>query len=121
MAQVFVTHKSHYRRNERPISDAEALGIPVYVLRSGSVHQIESFLVELFGGYIGDFDSEELKLAISDVDSAIQDVLSGTNRVELAPQPSLIRREQHRRVRQAKLVSHSYGKKRNRRVRVLRE
>ncbi len=48
-------------------------------------------------------------------------VMNGERWVELQPAPSSIRRLQHQMARDANLVSHSYGKEPNRRVRIYRE
>jgi predicted RNA-binding protein Jag len=47
--------------------------------------------------------------------------LGGARSVDLAPQNAFIRRQQHEMIRQANLVSHSYGKEPTRRVRVYHE
>lgn len=121
-AQALLTLKSYYRRRQRPISDAESRGMPIYVLRSNTAHQMENFLLEVFGVSLngGDWDSR-LTDALSETHAAIQMVLNGTRTVDLAPQEASIRRRQHQLVREARLISHSYGKEPNRRVRVFRE
>jgi predicted RNA-binding protein Jag len=53
--------------------------------------------------------------------SAIQAVLGGQRFVDLPPASAAIRRMQHEMARQAQLVSHSYGKEPNRRVRIFRD
>ena len=52
---------------------------------------------------------------------AIRRVQAGTHSVDLSPQNAYIRRRQHEMARQAKLISHSYGKEPRRRVRIYRE
>ena len=52
---------------------------------------------------------------------AIIAVMNGERWVELHPAASSIRRMQHQMAREANLVSHSYGKEPNRRVRIFRE
>jgi predicted RNA-binding protein Jag len=47
--------------------------------------------------------------------------LSGARSIELSPQRSNIRREQHELVRKAKLLSHSLGREPNRRLRIYRD
>ena len=48
-------------------------------------------------------------------------MLNGERWVELPPAASSVRRLQHQMARQANLLSHSYGKEPNRRVRIFRE
>jgi predicted RNA-binding protein Jag len=58
---------------------------------------------------------------VSDTERAIETVLNGERWVELTPAKSFVRRVQHKMAKQANLVSHSYGKEPNRRVRIFRE
>jgi len=46
-ADIVMTLRSFYRRRPRLLRDAEARGTPVYVLRSNTVLQMESCLMEL--------------------------------------------------------------------------
>ena len=47
-AQVVVTLRTHFRKRQRPIVDAENRGTPIYVLRSNTINQMERFLSGLF-------------------------------------------------------------------------
>ncbi len=58
---------------------------------------------------------------MQETQDAIEAVLNGERWVELPPASSYIRRLQHQMARQAELVSHSYGKEPQRRVRIFRE
>ena len=58
---------------------------------------------------------------MQETDEAIRRVLSGAKSVDLQPRPSYVRRQQHEKARQANLVSHSYGRDPQRRVRIFRE
>ena len=57
-ADVMVTLRSFYRKRARLIRDAETRGIPVYVLRSNTVLQIEVCLFDLLDRQ-GSFDSTD--------------------------------------------------------------
>ncbi len=115
-ADVVMTLRNYYRRRPQPISDAERRGVPVHVLRSNTVSQMESCLADLFGLDIAEMDP--LALAMRETEEAIRKVLSGQKTVDLTPQNSYIRRLQHEMARQANLVSHSYGKEPQRHVRL---
>lgn len=119
-ADVLVTLRSYYRKRQRVIVDAEQRGMPVYVLRANTVSQMERFLSGLFDlpsqGPDGDMEEQMLS-----TQRAIDAVLNGERWVELPPASSYVRRLQHQLVQDAKLVSHSYGKEPNRRVRIFRE
>jgi stage III sporulation protein SpoIIIAA len=114
-ADAVLTLKNYYKKRPAPIVDAERGGIPVYVLRSNTIAQMEGILEDLFG--VGPKD-DPFALAMAETDDAIQRVLSGAHSVELAPQSAFIRRFQHERIRQANLFSRSLGKEPKRRVRV---
>ncbi|MFL7871430.1 MAG: R3H domain-containing nucleic acid-binding protein [Anaerolineales bacterium] len=120
-AQVVVTLRTHFRKRQRPIVDAENRGIPIYVLRSNTINQMERFLSGLFNLTSSGPRAHSEEEAMYQTQSAIQAVLNGERWVELAPASSYIRRLQHQMARQANLLSYSYGKDPNRRVRVYRE
>jgi len=47
-ADIFLTTRSYYRRKPQKIRDAEALGIPIYVLKSNNAAQIRQCLDALY-------------------------------------------------------------------------
>jgi stage III sporulation protein SpoIIIAA len=115
-ADVVLTLKNYYRRRPQPISDAERGGVPIYVLRSNTVSQIESCLADIFGLDVADLDPATI--AMRETEEAIRRVFSGQKAVDLTPRNSYIRRLQHEMAREANLVSHSYGKEPRRHVRI---
>jgi len=118
-ANLVMTLKNYYRRRPRPISQAEERGIPVYVLRSNTVRQMETCLADIAGLAVAPEDP--FQEAMRETEEAIRRVLGGTETVYLEPRPAFIRRQQHEMARQAKLVSHSYGRDPRRRVRIYRD
>ncbi len=118
-ADVLMTLKNYYRKHPQPITQAERLGKPVYVLRSNTVIQMESCLADIFSLNADEVDADSI--AMRETQEAIHKVLSGTRSIELAPQSSNIRREQHQMARQANLISHSQGREPYRRVRIYRD
>ena len=115
-ADVVITLKNYYRRRPQPIADAERRGVPIHVLRSNTVNQMESCLADIFGLDVADLDP--LAVAMRETEDAIRKVLGGAKSVDLSSQNSYVRRMQHEMARQANLVSHSYGKDPGRHVRV---
>jgi len=115
-ADVVMTLKNYYRRRPQPIADAERRGVPIHVLRSNTVSQVESCLADLYG--LDMADMEPLAIALRETEAAIGRVLSGQKSVDLSPRNSYIRHMQHELARQANLVSHSYGKDPRRHVRI---
>jgi stage III sporulation protein SpoIIIAA len=118
-ADLLMTLKSYYRKHPQPIVEAERMGKPVYVLRSNTVIQMESCLADIFS--LSERETESLSVAMRETQEAIRKILSGTRSIELAPQTSHVRREQHQLAREANLVSHSMGREPYRRVRIYRD
>jgi len=117
-ADAVMTLRSHYRRHPQAISEAERRSIPVYVLRSNTVDQIRGSLVTMFNL---PFEQAELQRGpIEETQAAIRRVLQGTPSVELSPQDSEVRRQQHVMAREASLLSYSLGSEPYRRVRISR-
>ena len=120
-SDAIVTLKNYYRRRPKLIVDAERRGTPIYVLRANTVTQMENFLTDLF-----QLDSPEphynsFNDAMQETENAIVRVLAGEEAVDLAPQDSEVRRRQHAMAQRAQLVSRSFGREPQRRVRILRE
>jgi len=120
-ADALVTLRTYYRDHQQPIADAEHRGLPIYVLRSSTVGQMEQFLSDLFNLKAEHASSPDIDGVRQQTQQAIQAVLNGERWVDLPPGPSLIRRLEHEMARQAELVSHSYGKEPRRHVRIFRE
>ncbi len=120
-ADVLVTLRTYYRKRQQAIVDAERRNLPIHVLRANTVNQMQQFLSDLynlevdFGPNNGEMDY------LRETQAAIEAVLNGERWVELSPANASIRRLQHQMARQANLVSHSYGKEPNRRVRIFRD
>jgi stage III sporulation protein SpoIIIAA len=120
-ADALVTLRTYYRDRQQTIVDAESRGLPIYVLRSTTVGQMEQFLGDLFNLKGEHFVSSDVDAVRDQTQQAITAVLNGERWVDLPPGPSLVRRLQHEMARNAELVSHSYGKEPRRHVRIFRE
>ena len=117
-ADALITLKSYYRKRPAAISEAEAARTPIYVLRSNTYSQIEGALIDLFGMHSPD---QRVERALEEARRAIHEIRGGRrNKIELSPQSSKIRRQQHELVRSANLRSMSSGNDPNRRVRIYR-
>jgi stage III sporulation protein SpoIIIAA len=120
-ADVLVTLRSYYRKRQRTIVEAENRNVPIYVLRANTVNQMQQFLGDLFNLYADEGGEAGMESVVQETHAAIDAVRNGERWVELQPAASAIRRLQHQMAREANLVSHSYGKEPNRRVRIFRE
>ncbi len=119
-ADIVLTLKNHFRKRPQPIAEAERRGVPVYVLRSNTVTQMETLLADLFA-LRREEEDDPVAAALAEAEEAIQKVLAGAPVVELRPASPEIRKLQHELARSYNLVSHSYGREPQRRVRIYRE
>lgn len=120
-ADALVTLRAYYRSRQQTILEAEQRGMPIYVLRANTNNQIEQLLADIFNLSISAAGQDGWDEYTSSTQTAIQAVLNGERYVDLEPASAQVRRMQHEMARQAHLVSHSYGKEPNRRVRIYRE
>lgn len=120
-ADVLLTLKSYYRNRQKPVLDAEEIGLPIFVLRSNTNSQIEQVLIDLFNLSEVNGKSVNLDRVNRDTLAAIEAVRNGQRWIDLPPASSRVRRLQHELVRDANLTSHSYGREPNRHVRIFRE
>lgn len=118
-ADVVMTLKNYYRQQPQPLVDAERRNVPIYVLRSNTVTQMEQCLVDIF--QIPTEPVDTFTEAMRETQEGIQQVLNGENTIELQPRSAAIRSQQHQLVRAANLLSHSYGREPYRRVRIFRK
>ncbi len=103
-ADTLVTLRTYYRDRQQTILDAEHRGLPIYVLRSSTVGQMEQFLGDLFNVRGEQVASTEIDGVKEQTQQAIQAVLNGERWVDLPPGPSLVRRLEHEMARNAELV-----------------
>jgi hypothetical protein len=128
-AGLMVTSKSYFRRKPQKIRDAEAHGVPIYVLRTHTPMQLRHMLATMhpqasaFRETSPSQDRQEaLTTALSEAESAASEVLhNGDEPVELNPQGAYIRRLQHLIAERNKLASKSVGHEPNRHVMIYRE
>lgn len=117
-ADVVVTLRNYYRKKSQRLRDAEASGVPIYVVKSNSASQIEgalSGIFELRRASPEDHAMEEARAAVV----AIQEGRSES--VELAPQNAYLRRLQHELAERASLASRSTGHEPHRRVEIFKQ
>ena len=124
-ADILVTTKLQYGRRPPAVKRAERDGVPVYVLRRSTREQIEQFLsrfeIERPGFTNGDTSqSSEDELiveeAIEEAEQAVERVLSGDRKINLAAQSAHIRRLQHALAARYNVGSASTGHEPNRHV-----
>jgi stage III sporulation protein SpoIIIAA len=112
-ADVVMTIRSEYRQKTPMVREAEERGVPIYVLKSNTIGQMQSSLTSIFALEIDPRDA-----ALRETEDAIGLVLQRSEAVELSPQNAYIRRLQHQMAERANLVSRSRGREPYRRVRL---
>jgi stage III sporulation protein SpoIIIAA len=112
-ADMMVTLKSQERRQSHKVRDAAARGVPIHIVRSNTVTQMESFVRAVFG--VGDALAGD-EAALREVEEAIEEIREDGQPVELAPRNNYLRRLQHEMVGREGLVSESRGEEPYRRV-----
>ncbi|MCH7809520.1 MAG: AAA family ATPase [Chloroflexi bacterium] len=113
-ADVVITLRPYYRRKPQTLHDAEARSIPIYVVKSNTVVQLEQVLLTMRS----ERASDPVTTALKEAEDAIGQVLNKYNPVDLNPQNSYIRRLQHMTAQRYNLMSRSVGKDPNRFVRI---
>jgi stage III sporulation protein SpoIIIAA len=114
-ADVVLTLKNYYRRKPQALRDAEAAGIPIYVLRSSSAGQIEEAVMRIVHRDTAT-PASLAAAALQETEDAISRVLDIGQPIDLTPQGAYIRRLQHQLAEQYNLGSRSTGREPYRRV-----
>ncbi len=112
-ADLVITLRNHYRQKAPGLREAEERGLPIFVLKSNTILQMEACLTSIFA-----LELDPSEAALREVDEAIGLVRTQAKPVELTPQNAYIRRLQHQAAERANLVSRSRGREPYRRVRV---
>jgi stage III sporulation protein SpoIIIAA len=112
-ADVVMTLKSEYRQKTPALRDAEERGLPIYVLKSNTIVQMEASLTSIFS-----LEVDPREAALRETEEAIGMVFRNIEPVELSPQNAYIRRLQHQMAERANLISRSRGREPYRRVRL---
>jgi len=116
-ANAVVTLKNYYRKKPSAIQEAEGAGVPVYVLKSNTMIQVQQCLASLFDL---DVPADPVAAAMAETQEAIDHVLTEEEAIELAPQNAFVRRLQHEMAEKYNLGSRSEGREPYRRVRIYR-
>jgi stage III sporulation protein SpoIIIAA len=115
-ADAVVTLRNYYKRKPAALRDAESNGVPIYVLKTNTMLQMENMLASLF-----DLEADPQEAALRETAEAIGLVQASGRPVELAPQNAYIRRLQHQMAERNALMSRSRGSEPNRRVELIPE
>ena len=114
-ADALITLRNYYRRKPQLLRDAEERGVPVYVIKSNTVLQMEQCVISMRG----ERGQDPVLSALQEAEEAIGDIMKGRRSAELSPQNAYIRRLQHMLAQRYNLTSRSQGQEPQRRVRIL--
>ena len=112
-ADAVITLRNYFKQKAPALREAEERGLPIFVLKSNTLVQLESALTSIFALEVDPRDA-----ALREVEEAIGLVHEQSKPIELSPQNAYIRRLQHQMAERANLVSHSRGREPYRRVRL---
>ncbi|HET6746263.1 MAG TPA: R3H domain-containing nucleic acid-binding protein [Candidatus Limnocylindria bacterium] len=113
-ADAVVTLRNYYRRKPSALREAESNGIPIYVLKTNTMLQMENLLASLF-----DLEADPSEAALRETAEAIGLVQASGRPMELDPQNAYIRRLQHQMAERNNIMSRSRGTEPNRRVELM--
>jgi stage III sporulation protein SpoIIIAA len=115
-ADAVITLRPYYRRKPQTLHDAESRGIPIYVVKSNTVIQLEQSLLSMRAEKAGD----PVVVALKEAEDAIGDMMNnGDAGIDLSPQNAYVRRLQHMLAQRYNVNSRSMGKEPYRHVRIL--
>jgi stage III sporulation protein SpoIIIAA len=115
-ADLVLTLKAQDRRQPRRLRDAQARGIPIAIVKSNTIVQIENTLrSSLDLGEPAELRADD-EAALREAEAGIDEVLGRGEPVELAPRNTYLRRLQHAAVERHGLASQSKGEGTFRRV-----
>jgi stage III sporulation protein SpoIIIAA len=115
-ADVVLTLKTLERKESERLKSIAAENVPIYSIKTNTTTQIQSALKDVFN--LPSFDVEEI--AMREAEEAAYQVMLDARAVELSPQTSYIRRQQHQLAERYRLQSRSTGLEPNRRVRIFK-
>ncbi|GIW18981.1 R3H domain-containing nucleic acid-binding protein [Tepidiforma sp.] len=122
-ADAVITLRNYYRSKPPALREAEERNLPLYVVKSSGVYQLEQALLQLRGdrGSSGARGPKRDPMVdvFRETEEAIAKVLEEGRPVELPPANSYIRRVQHQLATRYNLESRSSGKEPMRRVKIL--
>jgi stage III sporulation protein SpoIIIAA len=112
-AEVVITLRNYFKQKAPALREAEERAMPIYVLKSNTIQQMEACLTSLYA-----LEIDPREAALRETEDAIGLVLRQAKPVELAPQNAYIRRLQHQMAERANVLSRSRGREPYRRVRL---
>ncbi len=113
-ADVVITLKTLERKESERLKQIAAENVPIYSIKTNTTAQIQNALKDVFA--LPTLDMEEV--AMREAEEAVYQLLLDSQPVELSPQSSYVRRQQHQLAERYRLQSRSTGLEPNRRVKI---
>ena len=107
-ADIILSHKGHQRRQPKRLRDLQSGGVPLHVVKSNTVTQIEWVLQKLFARPGHSLEEAEDQ-AMQEAEDAALEVMQSKHAVELRPQNASLRARQHQMAKRYGLKSESKG------------
>ena len=122
-ADIVIAHKNFAKGGAKILNTAKEYRVQIFYVKTNSMAQIQKVLKDALDIQPGDVEplqgySDNTEKALDEARVAIKQVSDGAEVVELAPQPSQIRKLQHELVDQYNLKSTSIGEGESRHLRV---
>jgi hypothetical protein len=117
-ADAVITMRTYYRRKPQALRDAEERNLPIYVIKSNTLFQMEQVVLQFRNGR-ADVRQDDMVDVYRETEDAVARVLDEGRPVELAPANSYIRKVQHEIAGRYNLDSRSSGREPNRRVLIM--
>ncbi len=126
-ANAIIALRGSARPGSKIMQLAEDYEVPVYIVKTNTMPQIQRIMREALKTEDGAFTDllveesheNETELALQEAKEAIDKVIESNEAVELAPRRSFIRRLQHEIIEKEELLSTSVGDEPNRRIKIL--
>ena len=101
-ADIVIAHKNFAKGGAKILSTAKEYRVQIFYVKTNSMAQIQKVLKDALDIQPGDVESltgysDEAEKALDEAKSAIKKVLDGALMIELAPQPSHIRKDVYKR------------------------
>ncbi|MBI2995227.1 MAG: AAA family ATPase [Candidatus Melainabacteria bacterium] len=126
-AHAILALKNYARQGAKIIELSKEHKIPLYVVKTNTIEDIQSALKDLFPDLINDFITgknfqskfeQDKDTALEEVHKAINTVMDTDKAIDLTPRSTQIRKLQHELIEEYKLDSLSIGQEPARRVRI---
>lgn len=125
-ADIVIAHKNFAKGGAKILNTAKEYRVQIFYVKTNSMAQIQKVLKDALDIQSGDVESligytDDVEKALDEAKSAIKMVMDGAEMIELEPQPTQIRKQQHELIEQYNLESTSIGEGDNRHIRIYKK